>query len=447
MPKARTAKHMIVNGRVQRVGFRQKVISAAKGYNIAGWISNRKHGAVQLHLEGDPSEIDALISRILAEEFGGVTFASIFSVEAIGYSEFDLCTTEQAAEAIANDCFAEQLSTGLHLAQKSFAASAVGLANDAARSPKALAPSVSKGSNRVFQAIPPNYITKAFFRKRGMSHARMFSCSFAAEMLSHSAIRSIARNSGKSKSPEDILNSKLIGSRFAEHLGCRVPITYQSNVPMKDVEFKPRTVVKPVNSASSHGAFVILSENEIYDLGRARTLSSFQETRLAMQGYLESKSFQRVNNDAWLVEEFIDDGHGRRPNDIKMLTFYGKVGLIQEEMKMPTRYCYYDRTGKRVATGRYEDKAFDGSGFSEADVMLAEQVSLKIPVPFMRIDFLKSGDGLVFGEFTPRPGNCYEFNPSTDRWLGRCFVEARAALDYDLRSGKIFDEYTTFFRS
>ena len=444
MRETSAASHVIVNGTVQGVGFRKKVIAAARERNLTGWVANRKKGAVQAHLEGDPADVAHVVARISSGEFGKITFVTTFSVETIGYRSFSSYKHQKAKQLLENDEFTKKITSALHLAQKSYAECAVALAQDAAQTSKTLTASTINNSNRIFQAIPPNHITRDFSRTHVRSQINTFSSSFAAEIWSHSQIRTIRRKKLGENTPEDTLNKKLNAARFVERIGYRVPVTLQSNVPMNEVIFKPRTVVKPVSSATSHGAFSIMSENEIHDLGRARVLSSFDATRAAMQEYLDDARFQKVDNDAWLVEELIDDGQGQRPNDIKMLTFYGKVGLIQEEMKMPTRYCYYNRAGARISTGRYEDKAFEGNGFSEADIEMAEQISLKIPAPFMRIDFLKSGDGAVFGEFTPRPGNWFEFDPPTDRWLGKCFVEARTALDHDIRSGKTFVEYNDF---
>jgi hypothetical protein len=52
-----------------------------------------------------------------------------------------------------------------------------------------------------------------------------------------------------------------------------------------------------------------------------------------------------------------------------------------------------------------------------------------MPHPFMRIDTLLGEDDLVFGEFTPRPGQFHRFN-------------AEWRLREDLLEGKRFDAYT-----
>ncbi len=71
---------------------------------------------------------------------------------------------------------------------------------------------------------------------------------------------------------------------------------------------------------------------------------------------------------------------------------------------------------------------FNGLGVTEEEVKMAEQISKKIPAPFIRIDFLRGEDGLVFGEFTPKPGNYDEFDDETDRILGDYFLKAETKL-------------------
>lgn len=72
---------------------------------------------------------------------------------------------------------------------------------------------------------------------------------------------------------------------------------------------------------------------------------------------------------------------------------------------------------------------------------LAEQISLQIPSPFMRLDFLQCHDGLVLGEFTCRPGQFDEFNPSYDRLLGEKYAKARSRLFMDMLNSKGFDAF------
>jgi hypothetical protein len=84
------------------------------------------------------------------------------------------------------------------------------------------------------------------------------------------------------------------------------------------------------------------------------------------------------------------------------------------------------------------DEVLTGYGIQDSEIALAERISREIPAPFMRIDFLRSPDGLVFGEFTRRPGSYGKFSVKFDRWLGDMFLSAEARLFDDALAGQKF---------
>jgi acylphosphatase len=52
------ARHYVVGGRVQRVGFRYFVYDAARAEGIAGWVRNLPDGTVEVTAEGDSEAIE-----------------------------------------------------------------------------------------------------------------------------------------------------------------------------------------------------------------------------------------------------------------------------------------------------------------------------------------------------------------------------------------------------
>ncbi|MFZ0491580.1 MAG: ribonuclease III [Acidimicrobiia bacterium] len=52
----------IVRGRVQGVGFRYFALDKAR--NVAGWVRNRPSGEVELHVQGAPADVNALLDSI-----------------------------------------------------------------------------------------------------------------------------------------------------------------------------------------------------------------------------------------------------------------------------------------------------------------------------------------------------------------------------------------------
>lgn len=56
-----TAKHLIVSGRVQGVGYRDWLVAQASAMGVQGWVRNRRDGAVEALLAGNEEAVDELI--------------------------------------------------------------------------------------------------------------------------------------------------------------------------------------------------------------------------------------------------------------------------------------------------------------------------------------------------------------------------------------------------
>lgn len=68
-----------VRGRVQGVGYRFETRAQAERLGVAGWVRNRRDGAVEAVLEGDDGAVEAL----LAWMEHGPAGAAVTSVDAI----------------------------------------------------------------------------------------------------------------------------------------------------------------------------------------------------------------------------------------------------------------------------------------------------------------------------------------------------------------------------
>jgi acylphosphatase len=53
-------RRLIVHGLVQGVGFRYSLARAAGTRSVAGWAANRRDGAVEAVLEGEPDAVEAV---------------------------------------------------------------------------------------------------------------------------------------------------------------------------------------------------------------------------------------------------------------------------------------------------------------------------------------------------------------------------------------------------
>ena len=58
---ARVRRRVVVQGRVQGVGFRAATRSRAEACSVSGWVRNRPDGSVEAAFEGDPEAVEALV--------------------------------------------------------------------------------------------------------------------------------------------------------------------------------------------------------------------------------------------------------------------------------------------------------------------------------------------------------------------------------------------------
>lgn len=247
--------------------------------------------------------------------------------------------------------------------------------------------------------------------------------------------------------PEWYLDDKRTAYDFVKNFEIQVPELDEQIYTLTTVPEKEGTVIKPVDAAGARGVYLIHKHDYIFDVRNAKIINNFNELRQAMERDLSSGA---VSEDAWLIEQLIYENEKQLipARDVKFYSFYGKVGLILEIVRDPEiRHTWWTRDGKRISTGKYEATLFTGQGVTEAEIEQIEQLSSEIPAPFLRIDLLRSESSLVFGEFTPKPGNYDEFDELTDAWLGDYFVEAEGRLVNDLLNGKTFKFYKQFVNS
>ena len=69
--------HIVVHGRVQGVGFRYFVSTAAQRLGLSGYVRNRPDGCVEVVAEGERAAIEELVAVVR----GGPRMASVTEVE------------------------------------------------------------------------------------------------------------------------------------------------------------------------------------------------------------------------------------------------------------------------------------------------------------------------------------------------------------------------------
>lgn len=58
------AKHIIVSGQVQGVGFRFSAKQAALSHQLAGWVQNKFDGTVEMEIAGDKEKVEQFLSDV-----------------------------------------------------------------------------------------------------------------------------------------------------------------------------------------------------------------------------------------------------------------------------------------------------------------------------------------------------------------------------------------------
>ena len=295
------------------------------------------------------------------------------------------------------------------------------------------------------EAILPPHLHDNIQRDMGgfPGHAGL---SFATEIRAQGQLRrALQRRCGHAQ--EFLLEDKAHGRAFARALGLRLPRLYQQGVPAAAVVLRPDTVIKPVHAGNGRGVFLVDAAGRIDQLRPAARGLDEPALRAAMAQHVA-----RGVADRWLVEARLhapDGGPGagpetappRLPTDIKVYSFYGRTPLALEVDRTgpAPRHAWHRHPRHTPRTeagpppiGKYEASGFDSRTDPAPFFRLAARISQEVPAPFLRIDFLNTECGPVFGEFTPRPGQFHSFDPRTDRWLGWECATARARLLADL---------------
>jgi acylphosphatase len=56
------AKHLVISGRVQGVGFRYSMAEEAERLGATGWVRNRRDGTVEAVIDGQAVAVEALLA-------------------------------------------------------------------------------------------------------------------------------------------------------------------------------------------------------------------------------------------------------------------------------------------------------------------------------------------------------------------------------------------------
>lgn len=254
--------------------------------------------------------------------------------------------------------------------------------------------------------------------------------------------------------PEKYLgHSKKADVQFAESAGVPVPATLWagriSDIPQS---LKAGTFLKPTKSSGAKGAFYLFCSDNLFSVHSSKQLQTWDELLIACRKQMAPQSADEIT---WELQELVQEYDHTPARDLKFFAFYGQVGLVQEVLRHPVKqYEFFNADGSLADCGRDrtyeprfldpEDTITDKGGLTMDKLETAQDLSLQIPAPFMRIDFLNGAEGLLFCEFSSSPGMSHTFNEDYDQRLGRMYLEAEMRLADDLLAGKPFEAFTSW---
>ncbi len=87
------AKHLVIRGRVQGVGYRASLIDEARRLGVTGWVRNRRDGTVEAIVDGDSAAVAAIVAWARRGP-PGARVADVLVEDADGsFGEFDWLPT------------------------------------------------------------------------------------------------------------------------------------------------------------------------------------------------------------------------------------------------------------------------------------------------------------------------------------------------------------------
>lgn len=265
--------------------------------------------------------------------------------------------------------------------------------------------------------------------------------SFRASLVLQSLWQSKLEAEGLSIGRRD--NPKHRDRTFATSLGLPIPKVLQDRVTFESLQMQPGTIVKPEEGSTSIGVYLVEADESLRSVSSGRQYPSLEKAL-----YSETGTPERLLDGRWISEKAIMHDEGDLAHDFKIFTFYGRPALIQEIRRnvftpTPPEHCFYNPEGEIIDTGS-PNPSFRGAGFNANLLLMAKDVSINTPLPFVRVDFLDNYETAALGEITPLPGGVYlgRFSPQLDFSLGLEYVEAQARLFKDMFEGKQFTKYT-----
>lgn len=291
----------------------------------------------------------------------------------------------------------------------------------------------------ILDAADPFHITHNVLRRierKGLSVRR--GLSFRANMMEMSEARKL-----DTLRPSWALDEKTKAYALLDALHIRRPESDSRTYRFSEISPNFPKVIKATRATGARGCYLAYNPQRIVHVRDNQEFSSWNELSAHARALMEPNTGNRLP-DSWMVEELVleSSSESTAARDLKFYSFYGETVFVRESVRGANpKVRFYGPDNGPIDTGREEDLEFTPIGVTSQQLELVSRISTEIPHPFMRIDMLNGEDGLVFGEFTPRPGNFDQFSPEWDRRMGEEWARAESRILRDLLQGKSFEPY------
>ena len=241
--------------------------------------------------------------------------------------------------------------------------------------------------------------------------------------------------------------SKEYGERFAKLAGLTLP-EGEDDLRLDQLYLREKTVIKPNKSSNSVGAYIVYNENDIWSVEEKKPVNWNE-----MIAALKEKIDTDLITDNFKIQELVytDIEKGLPAHDLKFFAFYGEIPIVFEiERTPPQSQWAWSPDGRLIDLGFENQPGSRPYGVTKEMMRIAKELSLKIPAPYMRLDFLRGENAMYFDEFCSMGGKgvavIEQNSPKWNKLLGKYYLQAEMRLMNDLLSGKRFDEIMEFNR-
>jgi len=279
---------------------------------------------------------------------------------------------------------------------------------------------------------------------------------FAIQQASSIKINFVRRRRMKQigKVPDKWLTmNKRCGEEFAKIAGARV-LDSVYNLKFSDVKHPQNEdfVIKPINSSDKRGAYAVRKQ-DIYSFMDCKILDNWHQLSEDVANKLSSGV---IKEDKFLVQKCIYGNYESKTpaNILRFHAFYGEIAGVQECCFFPENSHWFWQPDGELLTFQLGHKNAKPYGVLDKHIDEAKQLSLKIPSPYMRIDFLRGEDDIYFLEFCSNPEGVFDKDfilkrnllnqAKYDRLFGKMYLEAEMQIVNDCINGKSFNEIREF---